>query len=90
LFFITGMGFGISYSLVYVDCLDWVHTVLYLRLIRAVIGGAIAGGAYYGLIMIPANDNPTAYFFHFVLPAFCISFFIYGIFPVICMKCGLV
>ena len=26
LFFITGMGFGTSYSLVHVDCLDWVHT----------------------------------------------------------------
>src|SRR5207244_1936699 len=39
---------------------------------------------------IPANDNPTKFFFHFVLPAFLISFFIYGIFPVICLKCHLV
>lgn len=90
LFFIIGMGFGISYNLVYVDCLDWVHTTLLLRIIRTVIGLSISALVYWGFLKIPANDNPTKYFFHYVLPALTISFFIYGLFPVICMKCKLV
>jgi hypothetical protein len=84
------MGFGISYSLVYVDCLDWVHTMLPLRILRTVIGLGVSGGVYYGFYSIPTNDNPTKYFFHYVMPALIISFFIYGIFPVICLKCKLV
>lgn len=84
------MGFGISYSLVYVDCLDWVHTVFYLRVIRTILGVGISGGVYYCLILIPTNDNPTKYFFHYILPALLISFFIYGIYPVLCLLCKLV
>lgn len=84
MFFITGMGFGTSYSLVYVDCLDWVHTPYYLRIIRTIIGGAIAGVVYWLFTLVPANDNPTRYFFHFVMPAVILSFFIYGIYPVLC------
>lgn len=78
------MGFGTSYSLVYVDCLDWVHTILYLRIIRAVLGMTLALVIYFLLLLIPASDNPTRYFFHYVMPYMLISFFIYGIFPVIC------
>lgn len=89
-FFITGMGFGTSYSLVHVDCLDWVHTKLYLRLIRAVIGCGIAGVTFYGFQKIPTNDNPTKYFFHFALPYLLLSFFIYGVFPILCSKIYLV
>lgn len=63
LFFITGMGFGTSYSLVHVDCLDWVHTQWQLRLIRGIIGSVIAALVYLGFIYIPCNDNPTRYFF---------------------------
>jgi hypothetical protein len=84
------MGFGTSYSLVYVDCLDWVHTSVFLRILRAIIGGGIAIGIYYLFLLIPANDNPTRYFFHYVLPALVLSFFIYGLFPVICQKIRLV
>ena len=84
------MGFGTSYSLVHVDCLDWVHTWWPLRLIRTIIGGGLVGLAYWGFISIPAHDNPTRYFFHFVLPALILSFFIYGIFPVLCLKLKMV
>lgn len=42
------MGFGTSYSLVYVDCLDWVHTIWYLRVLRAIIGTVIGAGVYIG------------------------------------------
>lgn len=84
------MGFGTSYSLVYVDCLDWVHTILPFRIIRAILGGVISGLVFWGFNSIPAHDNPTKYFFHFVIPNLLLSFFIYGLFPVLCWKIGLV
>jgi hypothetical protein len=42
LFYIIGMSFGCSYSLLTVDCIDWVKTSFKKRLIRAVIGISIA------------------------------------------------
>ena len=90
LFFITGMGFGTSYSLVHVDCLDWVHTDWKLKLGRGVFGSAIAAGVFFAFQEIPCNDNPTRFFFLYALPAFLISFFVFGVFPIICSKIGLV
>lgn len=84
------MGFGTSYSLVHVDCLDWVHTSMTKRIIRGLLGCAIALGIHTAFQFIPCNDNPTRFFFLFALPAMILSFFIYGIFPIICMKIGLV
>jgi len=84
------MGFGTSYSLVYVDCLDWVHTDLLRRAIRTVVGSGIAVGFYFALQQVPANDNPTKYFFHFVLPALILPFFVFGLFPRLCQLVGLV
>ena len=90
LFFIIGMGFGTSYSLVYVDCLDWVHTRLWKRLLRGVIGCGIVTGIFITLQLIPCNDNPTRFFFRYTVPALSLSFFTYGIFPIICKYLGLV
>lgn len=84
------MGFGTSYSLVHVDCLDWVHTMIHFRILRSVVGGAIVGTVYWLFTLIPAHDNPTRYFFHFAVPALLLSFFIYGLYPVFCLKIGLV
>jgi hypothetical protein len=42
LFYIIGMSFGCSYSLLTVDCIEWVKTSFKKRLIRAVIGISIA------------------------------------------------
>lgn len=78
------MSFGVSYSLVYVDCFDWVHTILYIRVIRTIIGAILVTGLYGAFIVIPADDNITKYFFHYLLPCLVGSFFIYGVFPVIC------
>ncbi len=83
-FFLAGMAFGSSYSLVYVDCLDWAHTHFAKRICRALLGGGIAFALFFLFQIIPAHDNPTKYFFLFLLPASIISFFIYGIWPVIC------
>jgi hypothetical protein len=49
-FFITGMGFGTSYSLVHVDCIEWVHTDRVRKLIRGVLGCAIAFGVYFSFL----------------------------------------
>lgn len=84
------MGFGTSYSLVHVDCLDWVHTSWKLRVVRGIIGCAISVGVYFLFMLIPCNDNPTKYFFQYALPALFISFFIYGVYPILCLKMKLV
>lgn len=84
------MGFGTSYSLVHVDCMNWVHTDLIRRIVRGILGTAIAGGVFYTFQMIPCNDNPTRFFFLFAFPALTISFFVFGVFPIICNKIGLV
>lgn len=90
LFFIIGMGFGTSYSLVYVDCLDWVHTRLWKRLVRGVLGCGLVTGLFIAYNYIPCNDNPTRFFFRYTVPALSISFFTYGIFPILCNKIGLI
>lgn len=84
------MGFGTSYSLVHVDCLDWVHTPRLLRIVRGLIGCGIAIAVYYLFQLIPSNDEPTKYFFEFALPSLLLSFFIYGVFPILCLKVKLV
>jgi hypothetical protein len=90
LFYIIGMGFGTSYSLVHVDCLDWVRTSFPLRLVRALLGCAVSGGVYLAFQAIPCNDNPTRFFFRYALPGLLLSFFVYGLFPIICLHIGLV
>ena len=84
------MGFGTSYSLVHVDCIDWVHTSLLLRMVRGFIGCAISLGVFYLFKLIPTNDDPTKYFFEFALPSLLLSFFIYGVYPILCVKMKLV
>jgi hypothetical protein len=84
------MGFGTSYSLIYVDCLDWVHTGLFKRIARGFLGCLIIYGLFYGLHSIPCFDNPTRYFFHYALPALGLSLFIFGLYPILCQNIGLV
>jgi hypothetical protein len=84
------MGFGTSYSLVHVDCLDWVHTSPLLRAVRGLIGTGISVGVFYLFQLIPSNDEPTKYFFQFALPCLFVSFFVYGVFPILCLKMKLV
>ena len=37
LFYLVGMTFGCSYSLLKIDCIDWVRTRLHKRLIRGFV-----------------------------------------------------
>ena len=57
---------------------------------RAALGSAIITVVYYLTRLIPAYDNASKYFFLYMFPALLFSVFIYGIWPVICLKIGLV
>lgn len=48
-FFAVFMTFGCSYSLIYVDCIDWVKTKLWKRLLRGIIGVGLACLMFFGL-----------------------------------------
>ena len=84
------MGFGTSFNLVYVDCIDWVHTLVSLRLLRAIIGVAISAAIFYVFYLIPTADNPSKFFFAYFLPYQTISVVMYGVYPVLCNKLSLV
>ena len=42
IFYVIGMGFGTSFSLIEVDCFDWVKTRPWKRFLRAAIGGSLS------------------------------------------------
>lgn len=90
LFFIVGMGFGTSYSIAHVDCLDWVHTRVWKRLLRGVIGCGITIAVFILLRMIHSLDTGTIFMMHHMVPALFFSLFNYGWYPLICSKIGLV
>jgi len=91
LFYLVGMAFGCSYSLVEVNCIDWVKTSLLKRLMRATLGCVISAGLYFAFQLIDIDDQHlTEYLLTMVLPFMIIPFFIYGPFLIICQKIGLV
>ena len=53
------MGFGCSYSLVAVDCIDFVKTAMWKKLIRAALGVGIAILVNYifGLLAETGNNE---------------------------------
>jgi ABC-type Co2+ transport system permease subunit len=85
------MGFGSSYSLVEVDCIDWVKTSLKKRLIRTFLGALIAIGMYSFFKLIAFSENPvTSYVANQLIASFIIPFVIYGPFLVLCKRLRLV
>lgn len=92
IFYVVGMVFGQSYNLNYVKPLYWVHTHWIKRATRALIGAVLAVGLYAFIFFLMRNnrDQSTVYFFKYALPAFLISFIMYGVFPVVCKRMGLV
>ena len=84
------MSFGTSYSISVVDPIDWVHTSLTKRLIRGVAGTLISVGFYNLVLLIKVIDQTTIFLIHRAFTAFTCSFFIYGLYPIICQKIGLV
>ena len=61
LWYVVGMTFGITYSLSYVNPLDWVCSSALKKLIRTVLGLAIAFGIYcvFDLIGDQSTDMGT-------------------------------
>ena len=85
------MGFGTSYSIAYVNPFDWVHTKLYKRIIRGVVGTLLVWLAGFFIdSYILVYDQTTIFLVHKALPALLFSLFIYGCYPIICQKIGLV
>lgn len=85
------MGFGCSYSLVDVDCIDWVKTSWPKKLARTVLAIAITGSfmflvEHYGKSQVAL----TEFVLYNVIPMSFISFIMYGPFLVICQKLNLV
>ena len=91
MFYLVGMGFGCSYSLVQVDCIDWVKTSLPKRLVRGIIGCCLGLGVYLLCLMFSLKDaHVTEYVVTSVVPLLVIPFFTYGPFLILCQKIGLV
>jgi len=92
LFSLVGVVFGQTYSLNYVRPLLWIHTPLWKKLIRTIIGLSIAAGFNYlfFLFVKSSNDVATRFFFGRACPMFIMSFFIFGLYPIVCNKIGLV
>lgn len=84
------MGFGASYSIEKVDCINWVHTSTKKRVIRGFLGCSITVIFYWLPQLIVTSDPSTMFVIHNALPALMSSLFIYGWFPIICLKIGLV
>ena len=92
LFVIVGMIFGWPYALHYFSVLQWKNTSTWKRIVRTVIGVGVAVGfqTLFDWMVNGTNDIATKYFFGAAFPYFCNSFFIFGLFPVLCAKVGLV
>jgi hypothetical protein len=84
LFFLIGMGFGTSYSIEKVDCLEWVHTRPMKRLIRGVLGVGITLLIYGLILLIDPADTASIFMIEHALPSLLFSLFNYGWFPIIC------
>jgi hypothetical protein len=96
LFYLTGMGFGCSYSLLDVDSIEFVKTSSLRKLARTVLGVAIALGLYFGIIGLYDRvwtedyDQLTTFVGTQALPYFLISIFMYGPYVVLCKRLNLV
>ena len=85
------MGFGCSFSLVEVDCIDWVKTGWKKKVVRSVLGVALLVALYEGITFWDYGNNEiTIFFFKAAVPMFVSSFVLYGPYLVLCQKMGLV
>ena len=88
LFVLIGMIFGWPYALLHFSALQWVNTSPMKKFVRTFIGLLIALGVreFFTWTVSHTNDISTMYFFGFALPYFLISFFIFGIYPIMCAQ----
>jgi hypothetical protein len=85
------MAFGTPFSIAYVDPLEWVHTRFSKRLLRGILGcGIVLGLTFLIEEFVPLGDQASIYIIHRAFPILLFSLFIYGLFPLLCQKIGLV
>ena len=92
IFTLIGMIFGWPYALHHFSALQWINTSLWKRVLRMVLGLAITVGVqvFFTWCVSSTNDIATMYFFGYAVPYFVNSFFIFGLYPIICTWIGLV
>ena len=86
IFVLIGMIFGWPYAILHFSALQWINTSLYKRLLRMILGVSIAVGVQYFFKWVThvTNDIATRYFFGHAVPFLLNSFFIFGLFPIMC------
>jgi hypothetical protein len=69
-----------------------VHSEVWRKILRLILGLSISMGVAYFFFFITknSNDQATKFFFIFFLPNALVSFFVFGLFPIICNRIGLV
>ena len=88
IFVLIGMVFGWPLALHYFSALQWINTSLWKRLLRTVLGLALVFGTTYFIrwTVEGTNDISTLYFFGYSVPYFATSFFVFGLYPIVCSK----
>jgi len=88
LFILMGMIFGWPYAMHHFKALalQWINTSLWRRFIRLIVGLSIAFGInyFFNWLTSKISDVPTKFFFGYAFPGFIVSYWIFGIFPIIC------
>lgn len=86
LFVMIGANFGQSFTLNFVKPLHWSHSQLWKRLLRSIVGTALAVGVFKAsdLLVSQTTDFATKYFFSYLVPNLLTSFFFFGIYPIVC------
>ena len=88
LYVLIGATFGQSYSLNYVQPLLWIHTPMWKKVIRMLIP-IIPITAYYYLSINYINlsqESPWHYILNWSLINLIESYFIFGLYPILCKK----
>ena len=87
LFFLVGMGFGVSYSMTKINVLDWINTSIWAKFSRLVM----AVSFYFSLKLFflwlsqDSENNETEFYFYKALPMFLYGYIIFG--PLILFQC---
>ena len=91
LFVLIGANFGQSFAINFVRSVQWSHTPLWKRLVRSLLGLSLAIGVTESMALFTnkMTDFASQYFYSHLLTNLVLSFFIFGLYPVICSKCGL-
>ena len=92
IFVVIGMIFGWPYALLHFSALQWINTSFWKRLVRTILGVSITVGnqVFFTWVTRETNDIATKFFFGEAVPFFLNSYFIFGLFPILCKHMRLV